>query len=67
MSALLDHIQTQQEMAIQLVGIIEAIELLHDMEVGHNARYELIRIAKTMAKEISFKLDEVELPEGGEA
>ncbi|WP_353428915.1 hypothetical protein [Paracoccus denitrificans] len=67
MSALHRRIQDQQMRACQLVGVLEALEIIDNENVAPNAVTALIGAALNIAVEINSALDSVNLPEGGDA
>ncbi len=62
MSALRKHALDQQTRACQLVGVLEAIELLDNENIGGNAVTSLIAVALHLACELNVALDSVNLP-----
>lgn len=62
MSALREHVSDQQTRCCQLVGVLEAIELLDNENIGGNAITSLIGVALNIAGEINAALDSVNLP-----
>lgn len=67
MSALHRHIQDQQARVCQLVGVLEALEIIDNEKVAPGAVTALIGAALHIATEIDSALDSVNLPEGGDA
>lgn len=66
MSALHQHIQKQQDKAVTLCGVIEAIAILDNEDMGRgSAVTSLIQVAGQLIDEITNGLDNVHLPEGG--
>ncbi|PTE15994.1 hypothetical protein [Pseudogemmobacter blasticus] len=64
MSALLNHIQAQQDTACKLANVLHAASLLDDVQIAPDAVSRLIGEALTLARNISINLDCVSLPEG---
>ncbi|RWR08493.1 hypothetical protein [Paenirhodobacter populi] len=66
MSTLREHIQNQQNMACNLVGVLEALAILDNEGMGKGgAVTSLISVALVMASDINEGLDTVNLPKGG--
>ncbi|MFC0201173.1 hypothetical protein [Paracoccus rhizosphaerae] len=65
--ALRQHCSGVQTTALQLCGVIEAIEILDDAGTAANAVTCLIRIARSLADQVNNDLDSVNLPKGGAA
>lgn len=62
-----DHCANVQTTAMQLCGIMEAVDILDEQGVAKNAVTCLIRIARSLADQINEQLDSVNLPRGGAA
>lgn len=67
MSALLKHIAKQQDTAVTLSGVIEALAILKNEQLGDGAQTSLLLVAEALIGEIIDGLDSVRLPKGGEA
>ncbi len=67
MSALLDYIEEQQDIAEQLCMVLEVIDALHDADIDRRACEGLIFIARDMAQRLDANLCGEKLPKGGEA
>lgn len=67
MSALLKHIQKQQDLACNLSGVIEALHVLDNEKLAPDAVTSLLNVALTLVHDLNRNLDKVSLPEGGEA
>lgn len=67
MSALLKHIAKQQDTAVTLSGVIEALSILKNEQLGDGAQTSLLLVAEALIGEIIDGLDSVRLPKGGEA
>lgn len=67
MSALLKHIAKQQDTAVTLSGVIEALAILKNEGLGDGAQTSLLLVAEALIGEIIDGLDSVRLPKGGEA
>ena len=56
------HIALQQNVATQLCGVLEALDILDNEDVAPGARTALINVALSMAIELNRNLDSVNLP-----
>ena len=61
------HCSDVQTTAMQLCGVMEAIDILDDEGAAKNAVTCLIRIARSLADQINEQLDSVNLPNNGAA
>lgn len=67
MTALLAHIQNQQDLACNLCGVIRAIHILDNKKVAPGAVSALLDVAMALSGDLNCNLDHVSLPDGGAA